>query len=96
MQSSFRRLTDAQWKFIKYFLNWQRKRELSLRDIFDATLFVTRTGIQWRNLKETNFPDWQAVYYYFRKWKRKGIIVKINLALNEFERLEKNETPNHH
>jgi transposase len=93
MQSSFQRLTDAQWEFIKHFLNWQRKRELNLRDIFDATLYVTRTGIQWRNLKETKFPDWQAVYYYFRKWKKAGIIVKINLALNEFERLKKERNP---
>lgn len=94
MQSSYRRLTDAQWEFIKHFLNWQRKRELNLREIFDAILYVTRTGTQWRNLKETNFPDWQAVYYYFRKWKKRGKIVEINLALNEFERLQKGRNPN--
>jgi transposase len=94
MQSSYRRLTDAQWEFIKHFLNWQRKRELKLRDIFDAILYVTRTGVQWRNLNETNFPDWQAVYYYFRKWKNNGNIVKLNLALNKFERLQKGRKVN--
>ena len=88
MQSSYQRLTDAQWEFIKHFLNWQRKRAIDLRDVFDAILYVTRTGVQWRNLKETNFPDWQAVYYYFDKWKKSGVIETINLSLNELERLE--------
>ena len=69
-------------------MNWQRKRELDLRDVFNAILFVTRTGIQWRNLSETNYPDWQAVYYYFDKWKKAGTIEKINLSLNELERLQ--------
>jgi len=78
----YERLTDAQWEVIKQFLNWQRKRELSLRDVFDAILYVTRSGGQWRNLSQTIFPDWQAVYYYFRKWKNNGTIEKINLALN--------------
>jgi len=93
MQSSYQRLTDAQWEFIKHFFNWQRKRKLDLREIFNAILFVTRTGIQWRNLSETNFPDWQAVYYYFDKWKKAGIIEEINLALNELERIEKERNP---
>ena len=46
MQLSFRRLTDAaQGEFIKHFLNWQRKRDLNLCDIFDTILYVTRTGM---------------------------------------------------
>lgn len=93
MQTSYQRLTDAQWEVIKEFLDWQRKRKLNLRDIFDAILFVTRTGIQWRNLSETKFPKWQSVYYYFRKWKEAGTIAKINLALNEMERLQKERKP---
>lgn len=88
MQSSYQRLTDAQWEFIKHFLNWQRKRKINLRDVFNAILYVTRIGTQWRNLSETNFPDWQAVYYYFDKWKKAGTIEKLNLALNELERLQ--------
>ena len=59
-----------------------------MRDVFDAILYVTRSGIQWRNLSETNFPHWQAVYYYFDKWKKAGTLEQINLALNELERLQ--------
>lgn len=88
MQSQYTRLTDDQWKIIKQFVDWQRNRELDLRDVFDAILYITRTGIQWRNLPFPNFPDWQAVYYYFDKWKKNGVIAQINLALNLLERLK--------
>jgi len=88
MQPHFVRLSDDQWKVIKHFLNWQRKRVVELRNVFDAILYITRTGIQWRNLPYPDFPDWQAVYYYFDKWKKNGTIEKINLALNIMERIQ--------
>ena len=88
MQSQYERLTDGQWEIIKKFLNYQRKRSLELRKVVDAILFVSRTGIQWRNLKETNFPHWQAVYYYFSKWTKSGIWNKINAELIKMERIE--------
>lgn len=89
MQTRFVRLTDSQWEVIKQFLNWQRKRKIDLRDIFDAILYITRTGLQWRNLPAQEYPDWQAVYYYFNQWKKDGTIAKINLALNIIERKQK-------
>jgi transposase len=89
MQPQYERLTDDQWEVIKQFVNWQRKRKIDLRDIFDAIFFITRSGLQWRNLNETNFPDWQAVYYYFDKWKNEGIWQEITITLNQLERLQK-------
>lgn len=88
MQPQYERLTDDQWQVIKQFVNWQRKREIDLREVMDAILYITRTGIQWRNLRETKFPDWQAVYYYFDQWKKDGTFEKINRALNQLERLQ--------
>ncbi|MEK6481923.1 IS5 family transposase [Catalinimonas sp. 4WD22] len=87
MQAQFERLTDGQWEVIKSFLNWQRKRELSLRDVFDAILWIARTGAQWRNL-DSQFPKWSAVYYYFEKWTSDGTLEQINLALNMLERIQ--------
>jgi transposase len=86
MQTKFVRLTDAQSEVIKEFLNWQRKRKLNLRNVFDAIQDITRTGVQWRNLPIYEYPDWEAVYYYFGQWKKNGTIEKINLALNAIER----------
>lgn len=88
MQPKYERLTDDQWEVMKQFVNWQRKRKIDLRDVFDAILFITRTGLQWRNLAQTHFPDWRIVYYYFRKWKNDDTWRKINVTLNELERLQ--------
>ncbi|TXF88954.1 transposase, partial [Neolewinella aurantiaca] len=58
MQRRYTPLTNNQWKVIKQFLNWKRKRKLNLRVVFNAILYVTRTGVQWRNLSQTRFPAW--------------------------------------
>ena len=86
MQRRYIPLTNSQWKVIKQVLNCGRRRTLSLRRIFDAILYITRTGCQWRNLSQTRFSAWSAVYYYFYWWSRSGSLAKINLALNQLER----------
>jgi transposase len=88
MQPKYERLTDDQWEVMKQFVNWQRKRKVDLRAIFDAILFITRTGLQWRNMEQTDFPDWRIVYYYFRKWKNDDTWRMINITLNQLERLQ--------
>ena len=45
---------------------------------------IVRTGVQGRNLDDC-CPDWQAVYYYFDKWKKKGTFEKVNIGLNILE-----------
>lgn len=89
MQTQFNELTDAQWLFIAEYLPLQRKRKHDLRLIMDAIFYINRTGIQWRNLnfKNSFFPKWQIVYYYFRTWTKLGIFIKINEKLVELERL---------
>ncbi len=91
MHIQYERLTDSQWEVIKEYLPIKRKRQLDLREVFNAILWITRTGSQWRNL-DSSFPDWRAVYYYFYNWTRQGIIEKINLALNKYERHELNRS----
>ena len=86
MQTKWTRLTDNQWELMKDYVDWQRKRSLSLRETLDAIFYIVRTGTQWRNLPQDMFPDWQAVYYYFDKWKRNGAIKKMNAAFNRLER----------
>lgn len=81
MQTQYKRLTDPQWEFIKKELPVQRRRTYDLRDIVDGIFWILRTGSQWRNLKET-YPPWQSVYYYFRKWKNDGRLLRINNLLN--------------
>lgn len=61
-------LTDAQWNKIKSYLDAKsRKRKYSLRCVWNALMYVVKTGCQWRMLPH-DFPKWQTVYYYYRKW----------------------------
>lgn len=92
MQTQYKRLSDDQWQYIKEFFNTDRKRELCIRTVFDAILWITRTGSQWRNLPAC-FPKWTAVYYYFDKWTKSGVLEKINIHLNSLERVQKGREP---
>jgi transposase len=79
-------LTDPQWAAISPFFDLKRKRKHQLRHIVNSLLWLLRTGTQWRNLPDC-WPPWQAVYYYFNRWKQEGIFEQINAALNELDRL---------
>ena len=65
-------LTDEQWKLLETILPPSelrgRKREVDLREIVNAILSLLVEGIRWRSLPH-DFPDWQTVYYSFRKWR---------------------------
>ena len=61
-------LTETEWKYITKVLNLQeRKRKYDLRMIWNAIFYLVKTGCQWRMLP-LDFPKWQLVYYYYRKW----------------------------
>ena len=42
---------------------------LDLYEMFCAVLYLLRTGCQWRYLPP-DFPKWQSVYAYWRKWSK--------------------------
>ena len=48
--------------------NGIRKPTHDLREIFNAILYVNRTGIPWRYLPH-DFPPHQTVYGYFTRWR---------------------------
>jgi putative transposase len=68
-------LTDSQWEHIKDLLPAVkargRPRELELRQVVNAILYLVVGGIQWRMLPR-EYPCWQSVYYHFRQWQRDG------------------------
>jgi putative transposase len=70
-------LDDLQWQIIEKIQNDQRTRRHSLRSIWYAIFYITKSGCQWRMLP-LDFAPWQTVYYYFRKWKREGLIEEIH------------------
>jgi transposase len=41
--------------------------QIDLYEVFCAVLYLLRTGCQWRYMPP-QFPKWQSVYAYWRKW----------------------------
>jgi putative transposase len=75
-------LTDAQYNAILQIMGDNRKRKYSLREIWNAILYLHKTGCHWRMLPH-DFPKWQTVYYYIDKWTYDGIIEQLNDELRE-------------
>ena len=76
-------VTDAQWALIEPRLPVHpggRPREVDLRAVVDAILYVLRTGCQWRFLPK-DFPPKSTAWYYFDQWRRDGTIDVIHDAL---------------
>lgn len=66
-------LNDKKWEVIKPLLpcslSGGRPRTVSLRKLIDAILYITRSGCAWRLLPH-EFPAWQTVYGYYRRWTK--------------------------
>jgi putative transposase len=78
------RLNDAEWLLLSFFLparcHLGRPREVGLRVVVDAILYVLSTGCQWRALPR-EFPPRSTVQYYFYLWRDQRLWRRINLAL---------------
>lgn len=78
-------MTDAQWELLEDLFpeaKTGRPREVSIPDVVDAIFYVNRTGVQWRYLPH-DFPRWDVVYSYFRKWGKDGTWDKVQRVLRE-------------
>jgi transposase len=77
-------LTDAEWRLIEPHMPAAkplgRPREIELRAVLDAILYIARTGCQWRMLPK-DFPPFTTVQGYFYDWRDNGLFEKINFAL---------------
>jgi putative transposase len=84
-------LTDVQWLFLEPLLpapsTRGRPREVDMREIINAILYVLRSGCAWRMLPH-DLPPWQTVYGYFRRWRLAGRWEPIHDALREAVRLQ--------
>jgi transposase len=86
-------LTDAQWNNIKDFLESKsRIRKHSLRSVWDGLMYLLKTGCQWRMLPK-EFPNWQLVYYYYRKWVESELFDRILDKLRSKVRVKKGQQP---
>src|SRR3981081_3673259 len=90
--------TDAEWKLIEPLMpapcRRGRPREISLRVVMNAILYIAASGCQWRALPK-DFPPCSTVQYYFYKWRGSGLWPTINdtLVRRMRERQGRNLTP---
>ena len=82
-------LNDKKWALIGPLLppalDGGRPRSIVLRNLINAILYITRAGCAWRLLPH-QFPKWQTVYGYFRRWKKDGTWQRIHDTLRAWVR----------
>lgn len=83
-------LSDEQWRRLEVLVQQHgpsakvggRPRVHDLRRVIDAILYVNKTGCQWRLLPK-DFPPWETVYGYFRRWRLSGLWNRLWTALRQ-------------
>jgi putative transposase len=69
-----------------------RPPKWSPAEIINAVLYIVRAGCAWRLLPH-DFPPWQTVYCYFRKWKNDGTWERIHDILFMKTRVHEGRDP---
>ena len=77
-------LADREWAQLTAILprpkTGGRPRSVNIRQVVNAIFYVARTGCAWRYLPR-DYPPWQTVYGYFRRWCSDGLWQRINDTL---------------
>jgi transposase len=96
-------LSDARWALIEPTLTAWRKARLDrrptgqparveLREVFNAILYVNRTGIAWKYMPH-DFPAHGTVYAYYAAWRDEGIFAQLNYDLTGLARVKEGRKP---
>lgn len=76
--------TDAEWEVIAPHLPAPRRlgrpREIEMRSVVDAILYISTNGCNWRDLPK-DFPPYGSVQRYFYAWRDEGLWEMINHLL---------------
>lgn len=76
--------TDEEWKVLARLMpepkRTGRPREVDLRVVVNAILYILATGCQWRAIPK-DFPPRSTVQYYFYDWRDRRIWQRINRIL---------------
>ena len=77
-------LTDPEWSLIVPLIppakRGGRKREVDVREVLNAILYVLGTGCQWRALPK-DLPPRSTVHNYFTLWEWDGTLDRIHHEL---------------
>ena len=85
-------LSECEWQLLRGFFPDRkpgqvgRPREYGWREIVNGILYLVRTGCQWRLLPH-DFPSYLTVSHYYHKWRKNGLLEKIEAHLRRAVRL---------
>jgi len=90
-------LTDEQWALLEPLLPPEaeglgRPREVDLREVVNAILYLNRSGCQWDMLPH-DLPPKSTVYDYFAKWRDDGTWQRLTDALRTQVRVAAGREP---
>jgi len=91
-------ISDVRWALIApTLIDWQQARiarrptgvpaHTDIREVFNAILYVNRTGIAWKYLPH-DFPPHSTVYYYYAAWRDEGIFAQLNYDLTRLAQVK--------
>jgi putative transposase len=63
-----------------------------VREVLDALFYLVRAGCQWRLLPR-EFPPWQTVSHWFRRWRLDGTWERVHMVLRERVRVAVGRQP---
>ncbi len=79
-------MNDNEWAQIAQYLpkdsTTGRPRLYTWREILDAIFYIVKNGCVWRALL-SDFPPWETVYGYFRKFQKTGTWEALNRVIRE-------------
>jgi putative transposase len=65
------------------------RKPLPARQVFEAILYVLRTGIQWKALPKEQFGSASSVHQYFQEWEKAGVFEALwQKGLSEYDEFE--------
>ena len=65
------------------------RKAMEPRQIFEAVVYVLRTGCQWKALPKERYGSASSVHKYFLEWKKKKVFVRMwQKGLAEYDDLE--------
>ena len=89
-------LDDQEFETLAPYVAQQRgsgkKRTVNIREVLNAIFYRVKTGCQWRMLPK-EFPDWNHVWYYYRKWRNDGTWERINALIRRDVRVQAGRDP---
>lgn len=89
-------LSDAEWQLILRMIPPEvgggRHRDTDMRAVVEGILYLVRSGCAWRMLPK-DFPPWQTVHHYYRRWRKDGTIIRIHDALRRQVRVQAGRDP---